>query len=244
MKKIKHLSIIFPIYNESKRLKKLFFYLKNTQIKKNFLNIECIFVNDGSSDNTSNILRKFINQNNTGKIYYNLVSYSFNRGKGYAIKQGIKCCKNSWILILDCDLSVKIEQILTWEKKNYFRNNDSNVAYFGSRLIKGSQVKSNFTRILYGYFFKFFLSLIFNIKIKDTQCGFKLLNHKYAKHIFRKIRTFGYSYDIELFLLLKKAKIKVMELPVKWTNRKGSKINLIIDPFFMILEIIKIRFKI
>ena len=84
---------------------------------------------------------------------------------------------------------------------------------------------------------------LFGIKIKDTQCGFKLFNKNYAKFVFRKISSYRFSFDIELVLLLKKKNIKVRELPVNWVHESGSKLNIFFDIPLMLYDLLKIRFK-
>ena len=87
------------------------------------------------------------------------------------------------------------------------------------------------------------LNLLFNIKLFDTQCGFKVFNSHYIKKIFRKLKCNGYAYDVETALLLKKHHIKIIELPLKWKHKDGSKVNLVKDSIkiFFDLIILKVR---
>ena len=104
------LSIIIPIFNEELRLKSCFSILKKFVEKKSKNKIEIVFVNDGSSDKSGDLINKFINKNK--KIFkFKYINYKKNIGKGYAVKKGILSSKNSWILICDADMSVKPEHI-------------------------------------------------------------------------------------------------------------------------------------
>ena len=84
---------------------------------------------------------------------------------------------------------------------------------------------------------------MFNVNIKDTQCGFKVFHSSYIKKIFNKIKCYDYAFDVETMLLLNNKNIKIIELPVAWTHRSGSKVHLVRDStkFFLDLLILKKR---
>ena len=110
-----NVSIIIPLYNEEKRIKKnlpaLNIFLKKNKSKK----VELIFVSDGSLDNTNKIIEKYVNENSK-KFKLNFIKYKKNIGKGFAVKSGVLAAKNKWILICDADLSVHPNQFITWKK--------------------------------------------------------------------------------------------------------------------------------
>ena len=84
---------------------------------------------------------------------------------------------------------------------------------------------------------------ILNIKIKDTQCGYKLYKKSIAKPIFFKIKDYGFNHDLEIILLLKNKNIKIRELPVKWKHKDHARINIFWDPVKMLIEILIMRFR-
>ena len=239
---IKSLSVIFPLYNEQHRLSKLFSEIKKQKYFKK-KNSEFIFVNDGSNDKSLEMIENFKSKNKK-KINIKLISYNKNQGKGFALKKGIFLAKKNWILTMDIDLSVKFNQIEIWKKKKYFKK-DINV-YFGSRLLLDSKVNAKEYRKITGNIFNVILGFIFNrekLRIKDTQCGFKLYKNKIAKRIFLKSKENGYINDVEILLLLLKYKIKLSELPVIWSHKNGSKVNVLIDSFVMFYHLMKLKFK-
>ena len=235
-----NLSIIIPLYNEEKRLKKsLISLIKFIKIKPK-KKIEIIFVSDGSTDSTNKIISLFIKENK--KILKSfLIKYAKNVGKGYAIKKGILKSKNDWILICDADMSVDPNQFNIW-----YRNKkiiDKNKAYFGSRRHEKSNVKSSIVRKTLGLIFILFIRILLNIRLKDSQCGFKIFHRSYALKIFKKISSFRFAFDIELTILLTKFKINIIELPLKWVHQDGSKLNLFYDIPKMIYDIFIIKLK-
>ena len=239
---IESLSIIFPLYNEQHRLSKLFSAIKKQKYFKK-KNAEFIFVNDGSNDSSLQMIDDFKSKYQK-KINIKLVSYNKNQGKGFALKKGIFLAKKKWILTMDIDLSVKFNQIEIWKNRKYFKK-DINV-YFGSRLLLNSKVNAKEYRKITGNIFNVILGFIFKrkkLRKKDTQCGFKLYKNKIAKKIFLKSKEKGYINDVEILLLLLKYKIKFRELPVIWSHKDGSKVNIIFDSFIMLYHLIKLKFK-
>jgi dolichyl-phosphate beta-glucosyltransferase len=139
-------------------------------------------------------------------------------------------------------MSTLPDQFLIWKKKKFINNNK--YAYFGSREKKNSVVQALFSRRIVGFILHLFVLALFNVKISDTQCGFKVFHSNYIKKIFKKIKMKGYVYDVEVVLALKKRGIQIVELPLTWIHKEGSKVNLISDSvrFFFDLIILKIRY--
>jgi dolichyl-phosphate beta-glucosyltransferase len=236
---IRSLTIIFPVYNEEKRINSTFIDIKKFNKKKIFKSLEYIFVDDGSKDRTVYNLKKFIDNNKSNSITYKIVSIPSNNGKGFAIKKGISLAKKNWILTIDADISVSLIEINNWIKKKYL---DKKVfIYFGSRNLIDSIVNYKIHRKLLGYIFFIILKILFNIELKDTQCGFKLYRKDIAKKIFTNVYDKGFVHDVEVVLISKKLNLLIKELPVKWTHKKDSKLNLIMDSFKMLLKLLSIK---
>ena len=104
---IKDLSIVFPAFNEERRLKTTFKEL--IKFKNKFKSkLEIIFVDDGSSDSTYKLVNIF-KKNPLRIVRLYLLELKKNMGKGYALKCGIEKSSKSWILTTDVDLSVPFE---------------------------------------------------------------------------------------------------------------------------------------
>ena len=241
---IKSLTIIFPLYNEAERLKYCFDDIEKFNVKKKIKNLEYIFVDDGSTDGSSQIIKKFINKKKREKnnVKYKLLKISKNKGKGNALSRGVKAASKNWILTIDTDISVSISELNKWLKiKNIkFYNN----IFFGSRNLKNSIVKFEYHRKLIGLVFIFLTKLFFNIKLNDTQCGFKLYPKKVGKKIFKNLIDKRFAHDIEIVLLAERYNIKILEMPITWVHKNNSKINFLRDSLniFFSLKKIKKRF--
>ena len=234
---MKKISIVLPLYNEESRLNKLFSGIKNFKKTKYGKLSEIIFVNDGSIDNTEEKISNFIKKN---KSKYKLIKSKKNLGKGYALKLGVKRARYNWIFTMDSDLSVGFNEINKWIVNHELKKN---YAYFASRNHKDSIVKKRYYRKLLGIIFQIIVFIFFDKSIKDSQCGFKLYNKKYAKNIFKKLKTFGFAHDLEIINLLKEKKIIIEELPVTWTHMDKGKLNVFTHPLKMLIEIILIKLR-
>ena len=237
---INQLSIIFPVYNEEIRLKKTFSEIIKFKKKIKKKKIEIIFIDDGSKDESSLIIEKFASKMSSKNFVIKSYKLKKNMGKGYALKIGIKKCSLNWVLTTDVDLSVSLSQIFNWEKKANFK---SKKIVFGSRNHRDSKVSKNFLRFILGKLFNFFVNQILNINLLDTQCGFKVYKKNVAKKIFSKLLNYGFTHDLELVLICLKEKIKIVEYPVKWTHKSGSKVNIFLDPVKMFLNMLYLKFR-
>ena len=201
---IKSLSIIFPVFNEELRLKSSFNHILIFLKKKQYFKIEIIFVDDGSSDKSFFLIENFINifkkHKTPNKVKIKVIKSKKNLGKGYALKLGVLNAKHDWILTSDTDMSVSLFQITNWLKKKFI-NKKYNV-YFGSRTHEKSVVKRNFFRKILGAIMRYLISIILKIKMKDTQCGYKLYKKQIAKLVFFKLKNYGFIHDLEIVLFL------------------------------------------
>ena len=242
---IKSLSIVFPIFNEEFRLRSSFNHILSFLKKKKKFKIEIIFVDDGSKDNSYNLLKQFVQINNNfkskDKIKFKIVKSKKNLGKGSALKMGVKKAKYNWILTTDMDMSVSLFQISNWIEKKLVNKKYS--VYFGSRSHKKSIVERVYFRKIIGDIGSFLIFMILNIRIKDTQCGYKLYKKNCAKFAFSKLINCGFDHDLELIMLLRSKNIKIVELPVKWKHKSNSKVNVLWDPIKVFIGILKIRFR-
>jgi len=112
--------------------------------------------------------------------------------------------------------------------------------YIGSREHKDSIIKKQGDRKLAGNIFNFIVRMISPLKIRDTQCGFKLYPADVAKELFGSLRDYGWAHDVEILYKAYLDNVNIVEMPLIWNAIEGSKINVITDGFNMMREILVI----
>ena len=185
------LSIVIPVYNEINFLQKLFDQLK---LYFNSENTEVIFVDDGSTDGSTDTLKK-LKDSNDYKFLLKLVKIDINSGKGKAIQTGIKNSKGEYVLLQDADLELDTKDAK--EMFDMITANKDIKCIFGSRYLSGKLKKNN-------YFFNNLIgklnSLIFNIffsqSLSDVHCGLKILHRSVIEKIRLSLNDFGIEIDL------------------------------------------------
>lgn len=230
------ISIVIPAYNESGRilltLSRIDEYFKNR-----FEGFEIIIVNDGSQDNTAKVVLKA--QEKIKSI--RLIGYEVNKGKGYAIRQGINNSKGNIILISDADLSTPIEEV---EKLLVQYDNGYDII-IGSRALEGSDIliRQPWWRESMGKIFNRFVRFSILKDFKDTQCGFKLFKGDIGRELFRRVTIDRFAYDVEILYLAIKAGYRIKEVPIRWFNSPDSRVHPVKDSLQMLKDLVKIRFR-
>ena len=185
-----NLSIVIPVFNEEQYLSKLFLDLKKYFNQKD---IEIIVVNDGSDDNSYNILERL--KKNSYKFKYKLINLSNNFGKGYAVRQGTKESLGKYILLQDADLELDIKD--SKEIYEIISNDESIDCIFGSRYLSGKLKKHNyFINELIGKLNTFIFNLFFGQSLSDIHCGLKIFHRNVYKKINLSVNDFGLEIDI------------------------------------------------
>ena len=227
-------SIVIPAYNESRRIKptlrKVLAYVANQG-----WDAEVIVVNDGSLDNTADIVRGYAEQNSALRLIEN----PGNRGKGFSVRNGMRHARGEIMLFSDADLSAPIE-----ESANLFQAISAGAdVTIGSRwLLPDLQIQpQSLHRQLFGRIFNLALRLALGLRFKDTQCGFKAFNRRAVDSIFPLQRIERWGFDPELLFLAEKRGLKVVEVPVRWAHEAGGSIHPVRDGLRMLFEVLKIR---
>lgn len=216
------LSVIIPCYNEKARFKEgLDHFL--SYLNKQKYTWELILVNDGSTDNTLEQMTGSSKRNKNIKI----VSYRENKGKGYAIVQGVKHANGQLILFSDLDHSVPISTVDTFFK--YFKKGFDVV--IGSRRVKGSKFlkRQSQLRENLGRGFTLLVRILIDWEVKDATCGFKAFSNQAAKKLFSHITIYDWAFDAEIIYICKSRQIPYAQAPVMWTDFRGSKVNIFKD---------------
>jgi glycosyltransferase involved in cell wall biosynthesis len=227
-------SFIIPAYNEGERLSvslpRIFDYLRTQQLQS-----EIIVVNDGSSDNTADVVRHFMLLHPDLRLAEN----PGNRGKGYSVRNGMLHAHGDMVLFTDADLSSPI-----YEAGKLFAalEQGADVA-IGSRWLQSElqTERQPWLRQLYGRCFNLALRIVLGLNYCDTQCGFKAFTRAAAQTIFTRQQIERWGFDPELLFLANKFKLRTVEVPVEWAHDHRSKISPLRDGIKMGVEMLAVR---
>ena len=232
----KMLTIIVPVYNEKKFIKVLLKKLiKIIKIKK-----QIIIIDDGSSDGTTEILRKeFLNNKSISKIIF----HKKNSGKGSAIRSAQRFIKGDLVVIQDADLEYNPKDII--KIYNFIKKNQIDVVY-GSRVLNKNKYQNtkNFThlvRIWGNVFLTLVSNLINNQNLTDAHTCYKMIRARLFKKL--NLREKGFAFCPEVTTKLSKMNCKIYEVSISYNGRTyndGKKITSI-DGLIALVSLIKYR---
>jgi glycosyltransferase involved in cell wall biosynthesis len=227
-------SIIIPAYNESRRIVPTLNRVL-THLAEQGWDAELIVVNDGSRDDTGDIVRRFVEKNPLMRLLEN----PGNRGKGYSVRNGMLNARGEVLLFSDADLSSPIQEAA---KLFAAIANGADVA-IGSRWMNAElqTERQPLHRQLFGRLFNVILRVVLGLKYKDTQCGFKAFTARAAGAIFPLQTIERWSFDPELIFLAQKQGLRVVEVAVEWGHDEKTTISPLRDGTRMLFEVLKIR---
>lgn len=204
---MKKISIIIPVYNE--RLTVDIILDRTLKQKTTGWVKEVIVIDDGSTDGTREMLKKW--ENRCTVIYK-----SVNEGKGSALRLGLARASGDLILIQDADLEYSPGDypVLTQP----FENPAVNVVY-GSRFL-GSHLTTMFVYAQGNKFVTLITNLLYNTNITDMETGFKVFRRKVIDGIVIYAR--GFDFEPEFTAKILKKGYQVYEVPISYFGRKHS----------------------
>lgn len=218
--------IVVPCYNEGIGIS----IEEYSHFLDNHTNTTICFVNDGSTDNTMDLLN-VLKEKYNNQIH--ILSLAKNSGKAEAVRAGINYCNENFdyqnIGYLDADLATTLEEFMA--VSHYLKDNI--VFCFGSRIRKiGSTIIRENSRFLIGRIIATFISNILDLKVYDTQCGCKVFTKEISTQLFQKPFISKWLFDVELFFRMihlfgkEKAILKMHEVPLKsWIEKGNSKVK-------------------
>jgi hypothetical protein len=228
--------IILPVYNEQACINTTFdAVLDYCQSHPDY---HFIFVNDGSSDRTAQILEQRIAHAETDQIQ--LLSYRDRVGKGHAVKMGMYLANADYVCFLDGDLAYSLDHLdcLVSKLEQY-----DVVIGCRSLMPKGNQ-GLKLSRKVAGQVFNGLSKQILNLPFVDMQAGLKGFSNQAAKELFARQELTGFSFDVELIYLAKKLGYSIAEIPAYVSSShsaKLSKVDLLGDSLKMLRDLFKIR---
>ncbi len=238
------LSLIIPCYNESKRTDIMLEGLAEFDEKWKG-EYEVIIVDDGSKDDTTAKIEESLSTKYSSlKDKVRLEKMPANGGKGSALKKGVSLAKGDYILTLDADMSTRPTELLNWQKKDKDVFTTDDTIFIGSRRHTEGKVEALQSRRLIGGVFNGLVQVFTSLRLKDTQCGFKLYPRDAATLLFGNMQSKGWEHDVELLYQADLNDYKIVEMPINWVNQPESKVNVVKDSFMMFIGVLAISLRI
>lgn len=228
------LSVVIPAYNEAGRigptLDRIDAYLRSRGVEA-----EVLVVDDGSTDRTAELVEGH------GAPGLRLIRQGANLGKGAALRRGVVESSGRRVLLCDADLSTPIEELASLERRLAA---GADLA-IGSRGLDDSAVRRHqpLYRELMGKTFNRIIRCLGVRGVRDTQCGFKLLDGEVARRLFADLRTDGFAFDVELIWLARRGGYRIDEVGVEWWNSPDSRVDPLTDSLAMMRDVALMRWR-
>lgn len=222
--KIDSLSVFLPAYNEEANIESTVANVVThaSRVAKNW---ELIIVNDGSRDNTGKIAEGLALKDK----HLRVINHNPNRGYGAALKSGLYGAKYDWIAFIDSDGQFNFEEIDQFISTQAETGADMVIGWYRERRV-------SLIRKLNSAAWQVFVFLLFGLRVKDIDCGFKFISKKVIETIPKLESERGAFISSEFLIKSKKAGFKIVQIPVHHYHRKegeatGAKLNVIIKSF-------------
>ena len=240
------LSLVIPTWNEEQRIQ-VTLETVVTYLCKQEYSAEVVVVDDGSTDQTGEIVKSFISALE-GQVPVRLIEND-HRGKGYAVRTGVLSGTGKYILFTDADLATPVYEI---GKMIGALEAGREIAIATREGIGAERLHEPLLRHLLGRAFNLLVQLISGLTYRDTQAGFKGFRREVAHDLFARVQLYGAdakpikgsavtAFDVEVLYLATQAGYRIEEIPVKWEYGTESSIRTLIDSVRMLADVIKVR---
>jgi Glycosyl transferase family 2 len=232
-KSVVDLSVVIPMFNEATRIEQTLVQIHGSNLNR--AGVEFVFVDDGSSDSTVEVLTRSIDLLGFASSLL-IVSLGRNRGKGAAVKAGLIASSGAHAVFLDADLSLDPSIVDVMLDRLVETGADVMVGY---RVID-SAVQPKLRRVM-SVSFTAIVKRLAPTGVQDTQCACKVFTRAAIQTVVEPLQTEGFAFDVELLLRASAAGLVVVEHAVPWKHQDGSQVNPVTAPLSMIREVLRAR---
>jgi glycosyltransferase involved in cell wall biosynthesis len=227
-------SIVIPAYNESARIPATLQSVIAC-VRANHWPAEIIVVNDGSTDNTADLVSKIAQD----APEVRLIENPGNRGKGYSVRSGILQALGDVVKFTDSDLSAPIEEA---DRLFAAIAGGADIAIGSRWLESGRQThRQPLYRQFFGRCFNAVCRMVMRLPFADTQCGFKAFTRAAAQTVFQLQTIQRWGFDPEILFIAIKRGFRIKEVPVSWAHDERSRMSYLRDGLQMLKELATIR---
>ncbi|MFQ6035250.1 MAG: glycosyltransferase [Sedimentisphaerales bacterium] len=232
------LSIVIPALNESKKIARDIKMAAEFLEGNNFQG-EIIVVDDGSTDGTCEVAKSV---KVPPGVRLSVIRYQQHRGKGYAVRQGIKQTSGEYVMFADSGYCVPYGNALLGLE--LLKDGSCDLAHGSRKLIESDiQQAQPWGRRISSRLFKWLVNKLLQIPrgLTDTQCGFKIYKGDVARQLYSQCISDGFMFDIEIILRAQKQGYRIKEFPIAWVCDPDSRLKLSRIPWPVLSEIRAIK---
>jgi dolichyl-phosphate beta-glucosyltransferase len=214
------LSLVLPAFNEAGRMPPYLDAVRKYLDQQYPARYEVLVVDDGSTDG----LDRFLEEVAAGWPQLRCLRHPHNLGKGAAVRSGMQAARGELLLFADADGATPIAD----EARLAEAIRQGADLAIGSRLLsgRGTRQSRSLLRGLAGRLFALLARRTLRLKVRDTQCGFKMFRGDAGRRLFALVRESGYLFDLELLALAQRLGYRIAEVPINWTEIPGGHISL------------------
>jgi dolichyl-phosphate beta-glucosyltransferase len=227
-------SIVIPAYNEARRILATLEHVVEC-IRNNHWFAEVVVVDDGSRDQTVEVVRAFMEHAPEVRLLEN----RGNRGKGYSVRHGLLQSLGEVVMFTDADLSAPIE-----EAHGLFKAiaAGADIA-IGSRWLESTRqtIRQPLYRQFFGRCFNAVTRAVMALPFADTQCGFKAFTRAAAQTVFQLQTIDRWGFDPEILFIALKRGYQIKEVPVSWAHDERTKMSYLKDGMRMLEDLAQVR---
>lgn len=229
------LLILIPAYNEERRIEPM---LRDYAafFKQNYSSpFQIVVVLNGCTDNTLGVVQK------VSADFPSVRALEFKAaiGKGGALIEGLKLAGHAELIgYVDADGATPPQAFL-----DLVKHIDGADCVVGSRWLPGAVIHQSQAgnRQFASRVFHTVVQVLFQMNIRDTQCGAKVMKTDAVEKIHDHLLIADMAFDINLLYSLKHAGFKILEVPTEWTDKVGTKVTLARTSLTMLLSVIRVR---
>lgn len=215
------LSVVIPVFNEEQVIGTTLSQVDDYLNSRN-LSHEIVVINNGSVDRTRQVVIDWSKLSHSVKMLENVQ----NRGRGYAVRQGVLSSRGDWILFMDADGAIPIQEM---EKCLPLMNGQWDVL-IASRQVLGTS-RTIFTRLA---------NILVCSGVHDFTCGFKCFQRTAALELFKKQTMEDSAFDIEIVVMAKKMGYRMEQFPVIGTGSRKTSLKMFRDTWVCLTGMVRI----
>jgi dolichyl-phosphate beta-glucosyltransferase len=242
MNKPVEISILIPAYNEEKRLVATLESLQTFVSTHDYFRtkgLEVLVANDGSTDQTRDVVRAF--QDKWAPLF--LIDYLPNRGKGYAVRRLLLQAQGKFLVFNDADMAISWDTMPAFLQE--LEAKETLAGLIGSKGLSTSE--SNIPlwhpRRLMGRLFNFLVKFLTGLNFSDTQCGFKVFRRALVTPLIPLLKVDRFAWDVEFLIFAQRRGLVIEERAVSWRLESKSRVRILHDSLDMLWNLCKLRIR-